>query len=209
MTSDDLPKFAGGCTFRFAADADGRLVEVTAPGLLSGGPGADLEVVIDLYTHRRRLICGGVRVTSAPHEESQLDDTLGTDAAGLHIDSALWRQLPIGRMIEESVWSIQSTAQDLLRVAPRPWMESVASADTARSRPGPRPTLTPELLAEVVAPAFLSGGRKPVEAVRVALEVNGYPGSGPSGDVTIDQARKAVTKARALDLIPPAKRNSR
>lgn len=208
MTHENFPRFAGGWTFRFLIDDD-HLVDVTGqPTLLEGGTGADVEVEVDLYLHQERLFCGAVRVTTAPHRDPQFDDTLGPNAAGAHIDSALWRRLPIGSMIDTAVQAQQETIHALLHTDPRPWMESLRAAAPPRGRPGPRPSLTPELLATVVAPAFKSVTRKPVEAVRAALEINGYAGSAADGSVTIDQARKAVTKARSMGLIPPAKRRT-
>jgi hypothetical protein len=68
-----------------------------------------------------------------------------------------------------------------------------------RPRRGPQRLLSLDDLATVVAPAYLTGGRKPVVAVRDALSKHrGEP-------VTMDQARKAVVRAREAGLLPPAK----
>jgi hypothetical protein len=69
---------------------------------------------------------------------------------------------------------------------------------------GRPPMLTDEELRDIVAPAYLSGGRTPVQAVQKALERHGMPGAGPKGEVTIDQARKNVQRARQMKLIPKA-----
>ncbi len=58
-----------------------------------------------------------------------------------------------------------------------------------------------ETLQRVVAAAYRVGGRRPVHAVKEALEATGAL----SGPITIDQARRAVVRARARGFIPPAK----
>lgn len=76
----------------------------------------------------------------------------------------------------------------------------------ARRRPGPKPLVSEEMLAQVVAPAYRRAVRRPVEAVREALEV-------ALGErVTREQASKAVQRARDVrqpdgtPLIPEATR---
>lgn len=80
--------------------------------------------------------------------------------------------------------------------------KALKAAPTVHS--GRPPMLTEDDLRAVVAPAYLSGGRTPVQAVREALERHGVPGNGPKGQVTIDQARKNVQRARERGFIPKA-----
>jgi hypothetical protein len=80
--------------------------------------------------------------------------------------------------------------------------KALKAAPTVHS--GRPPMLTEDELRDVVAPAYLSGGRTPVQAVQKALQRHGMPGNGPKGEVTIDQARKNVQRARQLKLIPNA-----
>lgn len=74
------------------------------------------------------------------------------------------------------------------------------SSDGSRGR-GRRPQLSDEVLERVVAAAYRLGGHRPVQAVQEALQSTGALPS----QVTIDQARKAVLRARARGFIPPAK----
>lgn len=136
-------------------------------------------------------------------------NTLGEPADPAHVDTALWRALPIGQLIEDTIAGVRQDAARVFEEVGDRRLEQIAGSQPPTKRRGPKPSLTPELLARVVAPAFATGGRRTVEAVRAALQDAGYPGSGPDGNVTIDQARKAVTKARAEGLIAPAKRSSR
>ncbi len=71
-------------------------------------------------------------------------------------------------------------------------------------RSGRPPMLSDDELRDVVAPAYREGGRKPVQAVREALERHQMPGAGRQGEVTIDQASKNVQRARQLGFIPKA-----
>lgn len=79
--------------------------------------------------------------------------------------------------------------------------------DDSRRRPGPRPVVPDDVLAQVVAPAYATGGRKPVESVREALVAANLPGLGRT--VSREQASKAVERARRLGLIPAATRRKR
>lgn len=79
-----------------------------------------------------------------------------------------------------------------------PWQREVPKR-------GPRPLLDEQALRDVVAATYRVSPKRPVQAVREALESSGLLGS----RVTIDQARKAVMAARARGFIPPAKRPAR
>lgn len=200
MPKTPRPIEIGGVLYPFKWD--GRKIRPTSATPLAGGDGADVEVRVELFEDRDRVICGQVTVSTVALTEEQREETLGEAGTPTHIDSALWRQLPIGTMVEDAIQSTRELAAELYRVSGRRYYERASSLKDDKKRPGPRPILTPELLAEVVVPAFKSGGRKSVVAVQKALEEAGYPGAGPDGDVTIDQARKAVQKARRLELLP-------
>jgi hypothetical protein len=74
-------------------------------------------------------------------------------------------------------------------------------------RRGRRPVLRDDQLRDVVAPAYRGARSKPVQAVQRALQAYGMPGAGQNREVTIDQARKNVKRARRLGFIdPPAKK---
>jgi hypothetical protein len=81
--------------------------------------------------------------------------------------------------------------------------QSVSAALRNASTRGAKPVHDPEVLRDVVAPAHLGGGRKPVVAVRLALQESGaLPGVGPNGEVTHGQAKRAVELAKRAGYIP-------
>lgn len=164
------------------------------------------------------LVCGNVIVETVPLATRGPEFE---DRAPVPVTAGLWRQLRIGELVDEALESTRSLAVtlasqfpwDLVRGDPELETSFGIYADIAgreqkrtRPRPGPKSILTPALLREVVAPAYAAGGRRALQSVQRALQEAGYPGSGPSFDVTNDQARAAVRKARELNLIPPAKR---
>ena len=128
------------------------------------------------------------------------------------IGSALWRSIPIGDLIERSIAArkvyykgLVSMARSAADPATRKGWEGMARAfeypdgdEPDRPRRGPQRLLSLDDLATVVAPAYLTGGRKPVVAVRDALAER------KRGSVTMDQARKAVVRAREAGIVPPA-----
>lgn len=69
-----------------------------------------------------------------------------------------------------------------------------------RRRRGPTPLLDDDALRRIVAPAYRTGGSRPVQAVRAALLDSGVLGD----RVSREQAGKAVASARARGFIPPA-----
>jgi hypothetical protein len=73
------------------------------------------------------------------------------------------------------------------------------------ARRGPRPQLDDATLRDVVAGTYHLTAKRPVQAVRAALEESGAL----RPPVTIDQARKAVATARARGFIAPAKRSAK
>lgn len=85
------------------------------------------------------------------------------------------------------------------------------TVEGSKRQPGPKPVISDDVLAQVVAPAYANGGRTPVLAVREALAAADLPGLGST--VSREQASKAVERARRLKgsdgqpLIPPARRN--
>lgn len=193
---------AGGNTFQFHWRS-GRLVAREDVDAADGHDAADVDVQVEMFISEEQLLCGKVTVSTVPTSDFQRLNTLGDPGEPLHIDSAVWRAIPIGRLIEDTAQRLRASAERVFRELGDAHLETIVDSRDAAVKRGPKPSLTPELLSTIVAPAFRSAGRKPIEAVRAALEAHGYPGSGPGGEVTIDQARKAVTKARALDVDPP------
>ncbi len=74
-------------------------------------------------------------------------------------------------------------------------------------RPGRPASLTDEQLLELVVRTFLDAPRRRQEAVRLALqEAGALPGNGLHGEVTTEQAKKAIALARKHNLFPKEER---
>lgn len=181
-------------------------------------PGRQAHLKVTLFIFQVEsggLVCGHVAVETVPlGQGAEFEARLP-----LHVNAAVWRRLRIGELVEEAIESVRSISVALTSKLPYDLAEDdpkladvfglyrdVATQEYERARPGPKSILTADLLREIVVPAYLSGGRKGLQSVQRALQAVGYPGSGPNFDVTNDQARAAVRKARALKIIPPAVR---
>ncbi len=192
----------------------------TSVARLGGGvsePKAHLKVTLFIFqVESGGLVCGHVAVETVPLGSQGAEFE---DRPPLHVSAAVWRRLRIGELVEEAIESVRSLSvaltsklpYDLARDDPKladvfGVFRDVATQEHERARPGPKSILTDDLLREIVVPAYLTGGRKGLQSVQRALQAAGYPGSGPNFDVTNDQARAAVRKARALKIIPPAVR---
>lgn len=222
---------AGGAAFYFTWD-DGRLRRM--PGLIVEAQGvrvspetgrleflraeghsphqfvgADVEVRVGIWLDRRGLYAHEVQISTIGLQPfGGMTMSPLPSPSPVAIDSALWRAIRIGELVDETIAEVRMGAHELRPALPEDdeWLTRVAQSEEGRARRGPRPSLTPTLAAEVVAPAYKSGGLRPVKAVRSALEAVGFPGSGPTGEVTIDQARKAVARSRDLGILPPAEK---
>jgi hypothetical protein len=130
------------------------------------------------------------------------------------ISSALWRSIPIGDLIERSIafrknhYKVLAEAArqgDLIHRGPddetaaRAYESLADDGEPDRPRRGPQRQLSLDDLTRVVAPAYLTGGRKPVVAVQKALSKH------KRQTITMEQARKAVVRAREAGVLPPAK----
>lgn len=219
--------WVGSRTYPFRVQ-DGRIVNIEAPynaGVIEDASGirladpeawergdywADFTVTIDLWrTPEGRIFCGSVDVAAAPggpshtemHTQQQTLNYLGANVTA-ELTATIWRQIPIGALIDHTMGMFRDALDKYgPRVPPEladTWRQM--ADEVPQPKPGPKPGITPEMLAGVVAPAYLAGGRKPVVAVQEALKSAGFS----SGLVTIDQARKAVVRARQAGLIPPA-----
>jgi len=165
---------------------------------------------------RDRVVCVGIDLRSFESEIRNGREHIELQDWTDELNSPRWRALPVSESIE-SVRRLLSDSiaaslnyPELSSLQTEQDREEMRHALTLMSKPasgtrkGRTPVLTDEVLAGVVAPAYRSAGRRPVQAVQAALTAAGAPGAGPSGEVTIDQARKAVARARAQQLIPPA-----
>lgn len=186
--------------------ADGRLEFLGGTGDEHLAPTADVEVRVNIWLGLRGLYAGDVRVLtiSQPLPTNQISPL--PTRAEVQVGSVLWRAIRLGDLVDEAIQRVRHSAVLVQQQIDDEHLEHIASAEGRKGRKGPLPSVTAELAAEVVAPAYKSGGSRPVVAVQGALADAGLPGSGPGGEVTIDQARKAVVRARELGLLPPAEK---
>jgi hypothetical protein len=190
--------------------ADGRAREVEARFRKSKQDRYQFEVEIMLANIDGWIRCVGVEIRSYESIDPTLSTWLGIKPFDhrdgfAEINSTLWRSIPIGDLIERAIAGLKGDYKLLAEYHRDQDQEDAASIYESlmgevpdRPRRGPRRLLSVDDLATVVAPAYLTGGRRPVVAVRDALSKHrGEP-------VTMDQARKAVVRARAAGALPPA-----
>jgi hypothetical protein len=175
--------------------------------------GAPFKVRVYFGNVGGRMACVGLDLRAFTGDEATRD--VKPLEGWAELNSPRLRALPIATLVEDmrklyldmsqaaqdrpDLWGLKDESS---RAAFRRTSKAVETAPTVRS--GRPPMLTDDQLKEVVAPAYLSGGGRPVQAVQEALERQRMPGAGPKGEVTIDQARKSVQRARQLGFIPKA-----
>ena len=134
-----------------------------------------------------------------------------TNDTFVEITSPIVRGLRTSEVIETAVAPMRDLLRRLAKsLQSEPGFEAVGSIVESRledgpppgKRRGPQPLLDDAALRDVVAAAYRVATKRPVQAVRQALEES----NALRPPVTIDQARKAVAAARARGFIPPAKR---
>jgi hypothetical protein len=155
-----------------------------------------------------KAVCVGIDVRSFTSKRGDGSDAKPVDGTWSEVTSPVVRALPVATAVEQGrrdmlglswylEWSEDITA------AQRQAAEAVTAAAAAkpqRGKPGPKPRVTDDILREVVAPAYRGGGRRAAQRVREALEQH-------RGElVTIDQASKAVAKARRRGFLPAYER---
>lgn len=131
---------------------------------------------------------------------------------GGEVTTSVLRAVKFAEVAEESRHTLVKSLEATW-VAAGEEAERAALTETvkgARRQPGPKPLISDDVLAHVVAPAYASGGRAPVKVVQEALAAANLPGLGRT--VSREQASKAVERARRVKgpdgqpLIPPARR---
>lgn len=207
--------YRGEVVFYFEV-VDGRAREVSEGDFYVEGRG-QLQVWLTLAAINNRLRCVGVDIRSyeKPLEET-LDDRFAPKPfprrdSFTEIGSAVWRSIPIGDLIERAIAKRKDDYQWLAEAARNGDLDYLGKdrdemarryesliGEPGKPHRGPRRALSLDDLVDVVKPAYERGGGKPVVAVRDALsEHTGKP-------VTMDQARKAVVRAREIGALPPA-----
>lgn len=178
--------------------------------------GAPFQLEAHFGVVRGRMACVGIDLRAFTSDTTIRNAQLLEGAEELN--SPRWRALPVGSQIETlrqllvdmgnaslKYPEASGVVDEAVRADLKTALEGLESQP--KRRRGRTPTLSDAELERVVRPAYLQGGRTPVQAVRVALENHGTAGAGPTGEVTIDQARKAVARARSKGLLPkPAKK---
>jgi hypothetical protein len=213
--------YRGEVVFYFEV-VDGRAREIDLAESHVEGKG-DLQVWLTLAVINNRLRCVGADIRSykKPLGETPADRVAPKPFPWrdgfTEISSAVWRSIPIGDLIERAIAERKDDYQWLAEAARRGDLdyrgqdreamarryESLIGDEPDKPRHGPRRALSLDDLVEVVAPAYDTAGNKPVVAVRDALSKHrGKP-------VTMDQARKAVVRAREIGALPPAKGRGR
>jgi hypothetical protein len=162
-------------------------------------------VGVHLALVRDRLICVGLDLRALNLGDSLLTEPMDLGNGGwLEITSPVLRGLPLSEVIDQALVGYRGMLGQLnasTESVTTTRGEGTSTATTKPRRRGPRPQLDDETLQRVVAAAYRVGGRRPVQAVKEALEATGAL----LGPVTIDQARRAVVRARARGFIPPSK----
>ncbi|WP_448617246.1 hypothetical protein [Geodermatophilus sp. URMC 65] len=166
--------------------------------------GAHLYIGVHLAHVNDKLTCVGLDIRSLNLGDSMLaipfdlgnstwEEVSTPILRGLHLRDVLDDAL---EQYRELVEGANSRARELIGEP-----DDAPPTSASPGRRGRPPQLSDEALERVVAAAYRMGGRRPVQAVQEALEGNGALPS----PVTIDQARKAVLRARARGFIPPAR----
>ncbi|SDY49604.1 hypothetical protein SAMN05660209_03020 [Geodermatophilus africanus] len=162
-------------------------------------------VGVHLALVRDRLVCVGLDLRALNLSDSLLTEPMDLrNGDWLEITSPVLRGLPLSETIDQALAGYRAVVEQLnasTEEAVTTHGEAAAVVTTEPKGRGPRPQLDDETLQRVVAAAYRVGGRRPVQAVKAALEATGAL----PGPVTIDQARRAVVRARARGFIPPVK----
>lgn len=189
------------------AQVDGRYVCVGLDlrSFYEQTPGASELIGRPLDEQRAEAVIRNLKAQRSGGEAKAV--MVPTNETFVEITSPIVRALRTSEVIETA----QAPIRDLLRrvaegfaqdpslrpaadIIMRPWQQEPPKR-------GPRPLLDDQALRHVVAATYRVTPKRPVQAVRQALEASGLLGQ----RVTIDQARKAVAAARARGFIPPAK----
>lgn len=172
--------------------------------------GAQYEVVLRVYVGAGRVFVGTVEVNTIPQPfEGPYGRIAPPVVEPLQVGVDIWRLLNVGSLAQEAIEEAKDHDNARMALAERQEAFARLAATTARGeraklRPGPQVRYTDEVLA-VAAEAYQRGGRTGRAAARRALQDSGLlAGNGPNGEVTDDQAKVAVTKARNAGLIRSA-----
>jgi hypothetical protein len=196
----------------------GPAVRVIPTSTVIGGMTYWVNVHVALVPDEGRFVCVGLDVRSywkrdQGAESVPFSEVETTNEGWAEITSPVMRGLQTAAVVDRALGQVRELAS-WIRETGTHLPEQKAALDALLDgglveaeprRRGPKPLLDDAALRAVVVPAYRTGGRRPVQAVRAALLESGLLG----GHVSIDQARKAVAAARARGFIPPAKKSDR
>lgn len=169
--------------------------------------GAELEARLHVFEADGRLFVGRVDVLTVPESFNTPYGRVEAPAIPtLPLGTDLLRMLKLGELTQEAIETVAgdyAAARMVLAEDPAAFQRLAQARVEGGSRRGRETLLTPAVL-EVVRSAYNQAGRAPTKAVQAALQDLGFPGSGPTGEVSRDQAAKAVQAARRRGLLPPA-----
>lgn len=193
------------------AARDGYIARMGETVVIRGRP---FRVTVHWARVGGRAVCVGLDLRgfdSKAERKRNITDAEPVDGTWGEITSPVVRGFKVAETVEMSRQNALLLGQWLAafddatpaqRVAGRRAARAMESKPE-RAKPGPRPLLDQAALAAVVVPAYQTGGRKPVEAVRQALERH-------RGErVTTEQARKAVGRARRQGLLSAYERGAK
>lgn len=202
------PYFVGSGEFRFYLTDDGALSPTGRPDSEDAG---DLTVVIHMYQDGAHFYAGEVVVSSNATTSSDLPNRVVAEKhSHLTIDSRIWRAIPLGTLVDAVAKDLRGSAEEVARDIGDEYLKSSTALPMPTGKRGRRSPLTPDVLTRVVLPAYMTSPKRPVQAVREALDACAeFEGSSPTGEVTIDQARKAVARARRLGLLNKTTKGAR
>nr|WP_300144303.1 hypothetical protein [Propionicimonas sp.] len=204
----DKPTRVGTHAVQFRLE-DGRLTRLPQHPVLAEHPwsnGAQLEVRLDVFEASGRLYVGRVEVTTVPTDYTEPWPMPAPRVEPLPVGVELWRLIKLGTLSQEAIEAIRKdywTAAATLDDNAQRRLDNASPEDGRRT--GRHSALTPEVL-QLVSNAVTTGGRGSIRNVQAALGAAGYPGAGPDGGVTTDQAKKAIARARRDGYLPPTQR---
>jgi len=194
--------------------------------------GCQVEVRVSVFEADGRLYAGAVEVRTAPEPINVpgLGITIPARPVDpMPIDTNLWRAVPLGALCREAMQDLFSedaswVAASELADDPEAYARlaaAVSSGSRGRRTPGRPSNLSDGLLAFVADAVSHAGPRSAQRAAQRALQYaadrtedgTAMPGmefrGAADGQVTADQAKKAIQRARTAGLIPLAERKGR
>lgn len=170
---------------------------------------ANVEVVLPVWEQDGWLYVTNVSVNTLPFDVETPYGTLrAPDVERLPMSTNIWRAIPLGALMTEAV----EAAGEHWLPAQSPVDEADLTVNEGRSDTRPRrgraPILTDGQLQRAVD-AYKANPSRGVVAAQEALQRAGVSSNAPDGQVTREQAKKAIARARQLGLLEPGRKTRR